>query len=159
MSTSSDTPPPAKEDTTIALLAYITPILFGVGIVIAIVMHNGKKTALGAYHLRQALGLLLTGVALMVPYALPLVNVVWFFLSPLISIALFVLWIMGLLNAINGVQKPIPLVGEYYKKWFAAPLSEAERGFHPAARLRAAFLCPRPGEQTFRLRRGRGCQG
>lgn len=121
MSTTPDTPPPAtvKEDTTVAVLAYITPLLFGVGIVIAIVMHNGKKTALGAYHLRQSLGLLLTCLALGVPYAIPVINILWFFISPIISIAIFVLWIMGLLNAINGRQKPLPLVGQYYQKWFA----------------------------------------
>jgi hypothetical protein len=59
MSTTPESPAPVtpvKEDTTVALLAYLTPLLFGVGIVIAIVMHNGRKTALGAYHLRQSLG-------------------------------------------------------------------------------------------------------
>ena len=43
MSNPSDTPPPApsaKEDTTVALLAYITII----GFIIAIVMHGNKKT-------------------------------------------------------------------------------------------------------------------
>ena len=119
MTTTPETPAPAKEDTTIALLAYITPIAFGVGIVIAIIMHNSKKTALGAYHLRQSLGLLVTAIVLMVPYALPIVNVVWFFISPFISIALLVLWIMGLIAAVNGQLKPLPVVGEYYQKWFA----------------------------------------
>jgi uncharacterized membrane protein len=62
---------------------------------------------------------LLTALALAVPFFLPLINVMWLFISPLINIAIFVLWILGLLNAIKGQQKPIPLVGEYYQKWFA----------------------------------------
>ena len=31
----------------------------------------------------------------------------------------FILWIMGLIAAVNGQQKPMPVVGEYYQKWFA----------------------------------------
>jgi uncharacterized membrane protein len=114
---------PAKEDTTVALLAYLTPILFGVGIVIAIVMHNGKKTALGAYHLRQSLGLLLTALASWIPCMIismiPVVNLVMLLLGPALAIGFFVLWIMGLLAAINGQQKPLPVVGEHYQKLLA----------------------------------------
>jgi uncharacterized membrane protein len=123
---STDIPPPAapaKEDTTIALLAYLTPILFGVGIVIAIVMHNGKKTALGAYHLRQSLGLIISSIVIwmgmMIIGFLPVVNLSLIVLAPLVWLGFFVLWIIGLMAAINGQQKPLPLVGEYYQKWFA----------------------------------------
>ena len=124
MTTTPESPAPvtpAKEDTTVALLAYITPIFFGIGIVIAIVMHNGKKTALGAYHLRQSLGLLLTALASWVPCIIismiPVVNLLMFLLGPVIGITLFVFWIMGLISAINGQMKPLPVVGEYYQKF------------------------------------------
>ena len=123
---SIDTPPPvtpAKEDTTIALLAYLTPILFGVGIVIAIIMHNGKKTALGAFHLRQSLGLLIASIvvwmAMMVIGFIPVVNMLLLILVPVVWIGFFVLWIMGLISAINAQQKPLPVVGEHFQKWFA----------------------------------------
>ena len=126
MTTTPESPAPvtpAKEDTTVALLAYITPIFFGIGIVIAIVMHNGKKTALGAYHLRQSLGLLLTALASWVPCIIismiPVVNLLMFLLGPVIGITLFVFWIMGLISAINGQMKPLPVVGEYYQKFLA----------------------------------------
>ena len=75
---STDTPPPAapaKEDTTVAILTYITII----GFVIAIVMHSSKKTALGAFHLRQGLGLFITGLVIWLPCMIlsmiPVVNV------------------------------------------------------------------------------------
>ena len=58
MSTTPETPPAVAEDRTVAILSYITII----GFIIAIVMHSSKKTAIGAYHLRQCLGLLLTGL-------------------------------------------------------------------------------------------------
>ena len=49
--------PAVPEDKTVAILAYITLI----GFIIAIVLHGQKKTALGAFHLRQMLGIFLTG--------------------------------------------------------------------------------------------------
>jgi uncharacterized membrane protein len=128
MSTTPDTPPPttavsAKEDNMVAILAYLTPIFFGVGIVIAIIMHGNKKTAIGAYHLRQSLGLLITSLvawmALMVIGFVPVINLVLFILVPVVWVGFFVLWIMGLIAAINGQQKPMPVLGEHYNKWFA----------------------------------------
>lgn len=118
------TPPvaPAQsvaEDRTVAILTYITII----GFIIAIVMHNGKKTTLGAFHLRQGLGLFLSGLVLWIPCMLlaviPFLGFVTVLLWPLVLIALFVLWLMGLIAAVNGQQKPMPVVGEYYQKWFA----------------------------------------
>jgi uncharacterized membrane protein len=122
MSTMPETPPPvaaAKEDTTVAILSYITII----GFIIAIVMHSSKKTAIGAFHLRQALGLFITAVVLWIPCMIlamiPLVNVLMVLVTPLVFIALFVFWVMGLIAAVNGQQKPMPVVGEHYQKWFA----------------------------------------
>lgn len=117
-----DTPPPtapAGEDRTVAILAYITLI----GFIIAIVMHSSKKTQLGAFHLRQILGLFITGLVLWLPgiiiSLIPFVNFLMILLWPAIGITLFVFWIMGLISAVNGQLKPLPVVGEHYQKWFA----------------------------------------
>lgn len=123
MTTPSDTPPPAvaasTEDHTVAILSYITII----GFIIAIVMHSSKKTALGAYHLRQTLGLFISAVVLwfacMIIAFIPFVNLTMVLVGPAVAIGLFVLWIMGLIAAVNGQQKPMPVVGEHYQKWFA----------------------------------------
>ncbi len=119
MSTTPETPAPAKEDSTVALLAYITII----GFVIAIVMHSSKKTALGAFHLRQVLGLFITGLVIWIPCMvisfIPVVNLLMILIWPAVGISLFVFWIMGLLAAINGQQKLLPVVGAHYQKWFA----------------------------------------
>jgi uncharacterized membrane protein len=111
--------PSGAEDRTVAILTYVTII----GFIIAIVMHSSKKTALGTYHLRQGLGLFVSAVVLwlgcMVIAFVPVVNLVMFLLGPLVCIGLFVLWLMGLIAAVNGQQKPMPVVGEHYQKWFA----------------------------------------
>ena len=119
MSTETTPAPEAKEDSTVALLAYITII----GFIIAIVMHSSKKTTLGAYHLRQMLGLIVTGFGVWIPCMIisliPMVNLVMIVLGPAVMVGLFVFWVMGFIAAINGQKKPVPLVGELYQKWFA----------------------------------------
>ena len=121
MSTSETPPftPASGEDRTVAILSYITII----GFIAAIVVHSSKKTSLGAYHLRQCLGLFITAVVIWIPCmiiaVIPVLNLLMVILWPVIGIALFVFWLMGLIAAINGQQKPMPLVGEHYQKWFA----------------------------------------
>ena len=108
------TPAGAAEDKTVAILAYITLI----GFIIAIVLHGQKKTALGAFHLRQMLGIFLTGVAAWIAVMMLMFVVIGVFLAPVVWIMIFVLWIMGLIAAINGEQKPTLLLGKQYQEWF-----------------------------------------
>ena len=102
---SSVPPPPiaTSEDKTVAIVSYITIFGFIAGIVI----NSNKKTRLGAFHLRQMLGLILTAVLMIIP----LLNI-------LIGLFLLVLWILGLISAIKGEMKPVPVLGGLYQKWF-----------------------------------------
>ncbi|HET6578363.1 MAG TPA: hypothetical protein VFG66_08570 [Gemmatimonadales bacterium] len=100
------------EDKTVAILSYVTLI----GFIAAILMHQNHKTRLGAFHLRQMLGLALTSAAGAVLWVVPILGwIVWF----LLLIPLFVLWILGLLSAIKGEMRPVPIVGAHYQQWFA----------------------------------------
>jgi uncharacterized membrane protein len=93
----------ASEDKTVAIVGYITLI----GFIAAIIMNSNKKTQLGAFHLRQMLGLVLTSLLGIIP-----------FLGIVVILFLFVLWIMGILAAIKGEMKPTPVLGPLYQKWF-----------------------------------------
>ena len=101
----------AGEDKTVAIISYLTLI----GFIIAIVMHNGKKTQLGAFHLRQALGLIITwfiaGFIMVIP-------VLGWIAGPILLLGTFVLWILGLVAAAGGHMKPVPILGEQFQKWF-----------------------------------------
>ncbi|MEO5958287.1 MAG: hypothetical protein ABIZ49_08975 [Opitutaceae bacterium] len=99
------------EDKTTAIVAYLTLI----GFIVAIIMHGSKKTRLGSYHLRQALGIMLTGIAGSVVMIIPILG--WI-AGPCLWIGAFVLWIFGLIAAANGQLKPAPLLGAHYQKWF-----------------------------------------
>jgi uncharacterized membrane protein len=101
----------ADEGKKIATIAYITLI----GLIIAFVMNNDKKDAFATYHIRQSLGLALTGLALgiigMIPILGWIINILGIFV-------LLYMWVMGLMNAINGKESQVPFLGEKYKIWF-----------------------------------------
>ena len=120
------TPPPSgAEDKTVAILSYLTLL----GFIVAIVLHSSKKTKLGAFHLRQVLGYILSLIAAWICIAimmlvlfmvLAFMKSVLLILVPLLYIAfgisVFVLWVMGLIAAINGQMKPMPVVGPIYQR-------------------------------------------
>lgn len=112
MSTPTPVTPVADntEDRTVAILAYITII----GFIVALVIQTGKKSRLGAYHLRQMLGLILTGL---VGSALAVVPLLGWLASMLVWLALLVFWILGLVAALNREFKPVPVLGAYYQQW------------------------------------------
>jgi uncharacterized membrane protein len=111
-------PPAAGEDKTVAIIAYLTLI----GFIAAAIIHSGKKTKLGAYHLRQMLGFILTGIVVgpcaVVLMLIPFLGCLVWPCLVLFGVAMFVFWILGLVAAINGEMKPMPMVGPLYQKWF-----------------------------------------
>lgn len=108
---------PATEDRTVAIVSYLTII----GFIVAVVLHSsGKKTALGAFHLRQCLGILITGVVTSVAaFVLAFIPFLGWLAVFALWIGLLIIWITGLIAAANGQQKPAPILGESYQKWFA----------------------------------------
>ncbi len=118
MENTNNPQPVAAQDNgkTVALVSYFTLI----GWIVALIMHGSNKTRLGAYHLRQMLGLMIMALAVGI-LTLPLImipflgwGILW-----LLRVGLLVLWIMGLIAAANGEEKPMPIVGELFQKWFA----------------------------------------
>jgi uncharacterized membrane protein len=102
----------ATQDKTVAILSYVTVV----GFIVAILVHQSRKTQLGAFHLRQVLGLLLTGVVGGFAAVVPILGwIVWF----LLMIGMLVLWLLGLISALRGDMRPVPLLGEQYQRWFA----------------------------------------
>ncbi len=94
-----------------AIIAYITII----GLIIAFVMNNDKKNTFASYHIRQSLGLALTAVALSVIGIIPILGWLISFFG---FFFVLVLWIVGLINAINSKEKPLPVLGKKFEEWF-----------------------------------------
>ena len=101
-----------SEDKTVAILCYLTII----GFIVALIMYPTHKTQLGAFHLRQMLGLVLTGLVGGICGVVPILG--WI-VSLLLVIGLLVLWLVGLFSALRGDMRPVPILGEHYQRWFA----------------------------------------
>ena len=99
------------EGKEIAIIAYLTII----GLIIAFVMNKDKHYDFASYHIKQVLGLAVIGLIVFVIGQIPILG--WI-ISILVFIPLLIIWIMGLMNAINGKKKPIPLIGKYALDWF-----------------------------------------
>lgn len=96
---------------TMAIISYLTLI----GWVIAYVMNGEKKKPFASYHIRQSLGLMLTAFACSLINVIPLLG--WLLYLPLL-ILLIIMWVSGLMNAVNNKEKPIMLLGKKYEQWF-----------------------------------------
>jgi uncharacterized membrane protein len=114
----TNTNTPVQEDKTVAIIAYITLI----GFIVAIVMHGSNKTKLGAFHLRQALGLIALSVCswilFMILMFIPFVGFIFAILSPFVWLGVLALVIIGIINASSGQEKPLPLIGDMAAKMF-----------------------------------------
>jgi len=122
MSTDPSSPPALSEsapavsvDKTVAILSYVTLI----GFIVALVLNSGeKKNRLGCFHLRQALGLFLVhivGMVALVAVSLILPGFLGRIVglgSNLFTLGMLILFVLGLIDAINGREKPVPVVGE-----------------------------------------------
>jgi uncharacterized membrane protein len=85
----------------VGVLSYVTIL----GWIIAIVLHSNNRSEFGAFHLRQSLGLFLTGLIL---GWIPVIG--W-----LLWIVVIAFLIVGLVYALQEEMKVVPLVGEFYQ--------------------------------------------
>ena len=108
MSTSS-----SADGKTVGIVAY----LWLVGWVIALILNNNDKTEFGGFHLRQALGIMILWIVIAVfNVILTIMDIP--FIGWLLYIAIFVLWILGIIGAVQGEKKLIPGLGAQFQDWF-----------------------------------------
>jgi uncharacterized membrane protein len=94
--------------------AAITSYVLIVGVLIAMSMNSESKNSFASFHIRQALGISLTFISL----GLIISNFDSLMISAPMWISVSILWSYGIFSAINGTTKPIPLLGNYFQKWF-----------------------------------------
>lgn len=85
----------------VGVLSYITII----GWIVAIVLHSNNRSTFGAFHLRQSLGLFITGLII---GWIPVIG--W-----LVWIVVLAFLVVGLIYAIQEEMKTVPFVGEFYQ--------------------------------------------
>lgn len=95
---------------TRGIVAYITFI----GWIVAIATNNPKDEQ-ASFHIRQMLGLVILAIAANLIMIIPILG--WI-AGPIISIFALVCWIIGLISAVQGERKEVPIVGAKFQDWF-----------------------------------------
>lgn len=96
-----------EKNKAMAIIGYIIPILFFIPLVT-----EAKNSPFAKFHANQQLNLLIAAVVVnVVGGIIPFIG--WFLLLPIGSIIILVLAIMGLINAIGGKMKKLPIIGGF----------------------------------------------
>lgn len=104
-----------NQSKTVAIVSYITII----GWIIALIMRQSEnpKSEFSRFHLRQSLGINLIAFALsIVQFILSILFLG--FIGKILGIIVFILWLVGLINAIQGDFKGIPFIGKWFEENF-----------------------------------------
>ena len=102
-----------------AFLAYLLPVIGWI-----LVLLFARKDRFANYHMRQSIALVLTLIlaplvwllfayisALLIPWVGTLVSASTFSLVIAVGVVFIVDWIWGMLNAIRGIERPLPVPG------------------------------------------------
>jgi uncharacterized membrane protein len=98
---------------TLAIISYITII----GWLIAYFSYkdSSNKSSFTKYHLKQSLGLGIMGLAFgVIINIIALIVPSFVTILSLASLLILVLWVLGIINASNDVEKPLPVVGNMF---------------------------------------------
>lgn len=85
-----------------SILSYITLI----GWLVAIVLHGNHKSSFACFHLRQSLGLIITGALLAL---IPLIG--W-----LLNVVVLLVWVYAFYHVIQGHKIKVPFLGDFYQE-------------------------------------------
>jgi uncharacterized membrane protein len=86
-----------------AVLSYL-----GILIIVPLVSEDAKKSTYAKFHMNQGLVLLIASVALSMIWVVPILGWLIGFVG---GIVLFVLWIIGIISALQGEMKRVPILG------------------------------------------------
>jgi hypothetical protein len=87
----------------IAIIAHLTLI----GWIIAVLMHQKHKTAIGSFYIRQVLGFMLLSLVSVIPV-----------FGWILWLVVLAAWIMSLMAALGGQMKASFLFGRQFQDWF-----------------------------------------
>lgn len=100
---------------TLSIISYITPI----GWLVAYLSGKDQADSLLKYHLRQSLGLMIISIIFniimrVIATAAPALS----FLG-IVGLVILIFWVLGMINAANGAEKPVPVFGKMFEDKFA----------------------------------------
>jgi uncharacterized membrane protein len=98
--------PEEGKNTTMAIIAYL---IFFVPL-----LTDSKNDPFVKYHVKQGMLLFILAVVNALLTNIPL----YYMINPLVSIAIIILLVMGIINAANGKMQPVPVIGKFAEQYF-----------------------------------------
>lgn len=99
-----------SEGKTNAIISYLTII----GTVVAYALNTSTRNYFASFHIRQNIGLnILFFLNKYIIY-----DYFGWVAGGIIGFILFVFWVIGILGAINGEERKIPVFGDQFQIWF-----------------------------------------
>lgn len=95
-----------EKNTGMAIVAYI---LFFIPL-----LTDAKNDPFVKYHVKQGLSLFLVAVVIRIIAYIPIVG--WALVWPF-NLLLVILFVIGVMHALNGEQKPLPVIGKFGEKF------------------------------------------
>jgi uncharacterized membrane protein len=120
------------QNTQVAMYRKIAPLFYltFLGFIVGVLLYASRdqNNPVDQFHMRQSIGLYITALCCHFIFTLFNSNLISFEIpSLLVFIPLFILWVMGFNNAMNGQEKPLPVIGRLYQKLFGFVAREAEK--------------------------------
>ena len=113
---SAELPPKEVEDgKAFAILSYAAGFIGVPFFIVPLIMRNNTYSL---YHAKQCLMLWIVGVIAGSVAGFSMLLCIGFILLPIVGITMLVLDVMGLINALNGQMKPLPVIGKWGENWF-----------------------------------------
>lgn len=103
---------PVKDDNT-KVFSILTYLIFIVGLIWYLVDENIQKSKSAKFHFKQSLVLVIAYFILQIVASIISLGV----LNTLVWIAFLVLVVLGIINAANGVDKELPVIGKFAEKF------------------------------------------
>lgn len=102
------------DNKTLSIVSYITVF----GWLISFVLGKDKPNSLLKYHLKQSLGLVIFTIILSIILNI-LLSVTKIGILAVFGFIPLILMIIGIINAANEVEKPLPLIGKMFEDKFS----------------------------------------
>ncbi|MFP4403448.1 MAG: DUF4870 domain-containing protein [Nanoarchaeota archaeon] len=99
-----------ENEKLVTILSY-----FLIGIIWYFVDEKIKSSKLVKFHVKQSLNLLL--ISFVGNFILSIIIFLGWLLIPLWTLFMLILWVIGLIHAINEKEKEIPIIGQFAKKY------------------------------------------
>jgi uncharacterized membrane protein len=99
---------------TLSIVSYITLI----GWLISYFYGKENANSLLKYHLRQSLGLLIVSAIYNIALMVLICIIPSLYFLTIIGVIFLVLLIIGIINASNEVEKPLPVIGKMFESKF-----------------------------------------